>query len=138
MSDLQSRTIVEGNRIFTEFKGALAEQYVQQQLRATRHRELFYWSSNQSDAEIDFAFACGVSVVPVEVKAEIKLRAKSLLNFCRKQEVPLALRTSMAPFEVNKLPASDGTKFILVDIPLYAIEQAYSVCEDLMPRSSAE
>ncbi len=138
MSDLQSRTIVEGNRIFTEFKGALAEQYVQQQLRATRHRELFYWSSNQSDAEIDFAFACGVSVVPVEVKAEIKLRAKSLLNFCRKQEVPLALRTSMAPFEVNKLPASDGTEFILVDIPLYAIEQAYSVCEDLMPRSSAE
>lgn len=138
MSDLQSRTIVEGNRIFTEFKGALAEQYVQQQLRATRHRELFYWSSNQSDAEIDFAFACGVSVVPVEVKAEIKLRAKSLLNFCRKQEVPLALRTSMAPFEVNKLPASDDTEFILVDIPLYAIEQAYSVCEDLMPRSSAE
>lgn len=138
MSDLQSRTIVEGNRIFTEFKGALAEQYVQQQLRATRHRELFYWSSNQSDAEINFAFACGVSVVPVEVKAEIKLRAKSLLNFCRKQEVPLALRTSMAPFEVNKLPASDGTEFILVDIPLYAIEQAYSVCEDLMPRSSAE
>ena len=138
MSDLQSRTIVEGNKIFTEFKGALAEQYVQQQLRATRNRELFYWSSNQSDAEIDFAFSCGVSFVPVEVKAEIKLRAKSLLNFCRKQEVPLALRTSMAPFGVNKMPASDGAEFILVDIPLYAIEQAYSVCEDLMPQPAAE
>ena len=132
MSDLEAQTIVDGNRIFTEFKGALAEQYVQQQLRACSDRELFYWSSHQSDIEIDFAFACGAAFVPVEVKAEFNLQAKSLLSFCRKQQVRLALRTSMAPFNINTPPAAaDGSVFTLVDLPLYAVEQTVTVCQTL-------
>lgn len=132
MADLQAKTIVEGNAIFTEFKGALAEQYVQQQLRAVNVRELFYWSSHQSDCEIDFAFGCGASFVPVEVKAEINLQAKSLMTFCRKQQVPLALRVSMAAFQISNPPAGkDGGTFTLVDLPLYGIEQAYNVCEEI-------
>lgn len=130
MADLQAKTIVEGNAIFTEFKGALAEQYVQQQLRAANTRELFYWSSHQSDCEIDFAFGCGAAFVPVEVKAEINLQAKSLMTFCRKQQVPLALRVSMSSFQISNPPAGkDGGTFTLVDLPLYGIEQAYNVCE---------
>jgi predicted AAA+ superfamily ATPase len=130
MADLQAKTIVEGNAIFTEFKGALAEQYVQQQLRAANTRELFYWSSRDSDCEIDFAFGCGAAFVPVEVKAEINLQAKSLMTFCRKQQVPLALRVSMSSFQISNPPAGkDGGTFSLVDLPLYGIEQAYKVCE---------
>ena len=130
MADLQAKTIVEGNAIFTEFKGALAEQYVQQQLRAVNTRELFYWSSRDSDCEIDFAFGCGAAFVPVEVKAEINLQAKSLMTFCRKQQVPLALRVSMSSFQISNPPAGkDGGTFTLVDLPLYGIEQAYHVCE---------
>jgi hypothetical protein len=132
VSDYQAKTIVEGNAIFTEFKGALAEQYVQQQLRAVNARELFYWSSHQSDCEIDFAFGCGAAFVPVEVKAEINLQAKSLMTFCRKQQVPLALRVSMASFQISHPPSGkDGGTFTLVDLPLYGIEQAYNVCEEI-------
>ena len=132
MADLQAKTIVEGNAIFTEFKGALAEQYVQQQLRAVNTRELFYWSSRDSDCEIDFAFGCGAAFVPVEVKAEINLQSKSLMTFCRKQQVSLALRVSMRSFQISNPPAGkDGGTFTLVDLPLYGIEQAYNVCEEI-------
>ena len=132
MADLQSQIIVDGNRIFTEFKGSLAEQYVQQQLRAGSERELFYWSSHQSDVEIDFAFACGSAFVPVEVKAELNLQSKSLLSFCRKQQVKLALRSSMASFKINTPPTLiDDSTFTLVDIPLYAIDQAFELCAAL-------
>ena len=132
MADLQARTIVEGNAIFTEFKGALAEQFVQQQLRAVGERELFYWTSRDSDCEIDFAFGCGASFVPVEVKAEINLHSKSLMTFCRKQDVPLALRTSLSPFRISNPPkGKEGGTFTLVDVPLYGIEQAYHVCEQI-------
>ena len=130
MADLQAQTILEGNRIFTEFKGALAEQYVQQELRASGEKELFYWSSNQSDVEIDFVFSRGAALIPIEVKAEINLRAKSLFTFCRKQQVKLAMRTSMAPFAVNTIPGkTEDDNLTLLDIPLYAIEQAYALCE---------
>lgn len=132
MAELEAQTIVDGNRIFTEFKGALAEQYVQQELRATGERELFYWASHQSDAEIDFAFGCRAALVPVEVKAEINLKAKSLLSFCRKQQVGLALRTSMAPFRINTPPgATEDSFFTLVDLPLYAVGSAFELCEHL-------
>ncbi len=131
MAELEVQTIVDGNRIFTEFKGALAEQYVQQELRAVNEKEIFYWSSHQSDAEIDFAFGCNAALVPVEVKAEINLRAKSLLTFCRKQQIAIALRTSMAPFRVNTPPAAtESGSFTLIDIPLYAISEAFRVCQE--------
>ena len=66
----------------------------------------------------------------MEVKAEINLQAKSLMTFCRKQQVPLALRVSMSSFQISNPPAGkDGGTFTLVDLPLYGIEQAYNVCE---------
>ena len=115
----------------------MAEQYVQQQLRAINNRELFYWSSPQSDAEIDFAFAAGEAFVPLEVKAEINLRAKSLLTFCRKQQVRLAIRTSLAPYSVNDVPtANPDETFKLIDLPLFAIEDAFQVCEQMQSNTS--
>lgn len=75
---LNARTLLEGNRIFQEFKGALAEQYVQQQLLAECGLETYYWASEKSGSEIDFLIQNEMSIVPIEVKAEVNLQAKSL------------------------------------------------------------
>ncbi|MCQ2370856.1 MAG: ATP-binding protein [Akkermansia sp.] len=114
---LDVATLLHGNRIFTEFKGALTEQYVQQQLRAELGISPCYWLSETSHAEIDFLFQHGMDVVPVEVKAEINLQAKSLKSYCKRFSAPRAVRTSMAHFAVSRM--KEGAT--LVDLPLYAV-----------------
>ena len=114
---LDASTLLHGNRIFTEFKGALTEQYVQQQLRAELGISPCYWLSETSHAEIDFLFQHGMDVVPVEVKAEINLQAKSLKSYCKRFSPPRAVRTSMAPRATSRM--KEGTT--LVDLPLYAV-----------------
>lgn len=113
-SRLDAKSVVEGNKIFTEFKGALTEQFVQQELRADADVCPFYWSSEDSRTEIDFLAEVGDAVVPVEVKAERNLRAKSLKRFMERFSQNTAVRTSLAKWQVN-----NG----LVDLPLYAIGQ---------------
>ncbi len=83
-SGLALRTIVEKSRLFEEFKGALAEQYVCQQLVATGKLAVRYWSASNSGGEIDFLYDYDGEVVPVEVKAETNLKAKSLSSFAKK------------------------------------------------------
>ena len=114
---LDASTLLHGNRIFTEFKGALTEQYVQQQLRAELGISPCYWVSESSQAEIDFLFQHGMDVVPVEVKAEINLQAKSLKSYCKRFSPPRTVRTSMARFRVSQM--AEGPT--LVDLPLYAV-----------------
>lgn len=79
MCGLDSDTIVRGNNIFTEFKGALTEQYVLQQLKL-KH-EPFYWSKPNARQEIDFLIQTNGGIIPIEVKAEENLKAKSLRQF---------------------------------------------------------
>ena len=62
-----------------------------------------------------------MNVVPVEVKAETNIRAKSLINYCRKYTPPVAVRCSMNDYCVSQLPTSDETATCLVDLPLYAV-----------------
>ena len=76
-----------------------------------------YWLSETSHAEIDFLFQHGMDVVPVEVKAEINLQAKSLKSYCKRFSPPRAVRTSMARFRVSQM--AEGPT--LVDLPLYAV-----------------
>ena len=106
---LDSHTIIEGNRIFEEFKGALTEQYVFQQLDKGN---LYYWSADRSDGEIDFVLQQQDLVIPVEVKAEENLKAKSLKSFCDKYKNKNAIRTSMSDYRKEDW---------LTNIPLYAI-----------------
>lgn len=114
--------ILEGNRIFTEFKGALAEQYVQQQLRACCNISPYYWATANSQNEVDFLIQSGLDIVPVEVKAELNLQAKSLKSFCKKYKVSKAVRVSMAPWCEQDMPiADDGTVCRLINLPLYAV-----------------
>ena len=112
MSDLDARTILEGNRIFTEFKGALTEQYVLQQLIADTEYVPYYFTETKSKGEIDFMIQKGMDIIPVEVKAEENLRAKSLKCFCEKYEPREAIRTSMSDYKQQDW---------LTNIPLWAI-----------------
>jgi uncharacterized protein len=88
MGDIDVRTLIEGNVIFEEFKGALTEQYVLQQLITIKDLVVNYWSAERSSAEIDFLVQYSGKVIPVEVKAEENLQAKSLKSFCQKYSPP--------------------------------------------------
>lgn len=113
MTDLQANTIIDGNRIFEEFKGAIAEQYVLQQFKTIKDLPVFYWSNETSRAEIDFVIQIKSDVVPVEVKAERNLQAKSLKVYMEKFKPNYAIRTSMADYKKTNN---------LIDLPLYGIE----------------
>ena len=128
---LQAGVILEGNRIFQEFKGALAEQYVQQELRAVCRMEPYYWASSNGQSEIDFLVQHGMELVPVEVKAELNLTAKSLKFYCQKFTPAIAIRTSMANYHVQHLALSSGGGYTQLDIPLYAISLLIPECAAL-------
>ena len=112
MVDLDARVIIDGNRIFTEFKGALTEQYVLQQFIADLGVEVYSYSTEKSSGEIDFLLQGKNSVLPVEVKAEENLRAKSLKAFCEKYHPAYAVRTSMSDYREQEW---------MTNIPLYNI-----------------
>ena len=112
MVDLDARVIIDGNRIFTEFKGALTEQYVLQQLIADLGVEAYYYSTEKSSGEIDFLLQGRSSILPLEVKAEENLRAKSLKSICEKYHPAYAVRTSMSDYREQEW---------MTNIPLYNI-----------------
>lgn len=111
MSDLDARSILEGNELFLEFKGALAEQYVLQQIVAETDYTPYYFSPS-SHSEIDLLVQKEGMVVPVEVKAEDNLHAKSLKAYWEKYKPANAVRTSMANYRQEAW---------MVNLPLYGI-----------------
>lgn len=114
MIGLNAQVIIDGNRIFTEFKGALTEQYILQQLIAGENVEPYYYSAENSKGEIDFILQGNTSVIPLEVKAEENLRAKSLKAFCEKYKPKYAVRTSMSDYREQEW---------MTNIPLYNIDR---------------
>lgn len=111
MSDLDARTILEGSEIFVEFKGALAEQYVQQQLVSDTPYTPFYYSAS-SHNEIDFVLQREGQIFPLEVKAAENLRSKSLRAYCDKFNPAMAVRTSLSGYREQEW---------MINIPLYAV-----------------
>jgi predicted AAA+ superfamily ATPase len=69
MVNLDTKTIVDGDKLFTEFKGALTEQFVMQQLRAAEIEQINYWTNDKSTAEVDFIIQHQGEVIPIEVKS---------------------------------------------------------------------
>lgn len=112
MTRLSRTVLLEGSAVFKEFKGALTEQYVLQQLRSQKGLEIYYWTNNRGSAEIDFIIDNGRDIIPLEVKAETNLKAKSLKTYCEKFEPKLAIRTSMANYK------REGR---LLNLPLWAV-----------------
>lgn len=98
LSELDAMSILDGNSIFIEFKGALTEQYVHQQLIADTEYTPYYFTETKSEGEIDFVIQKGRNVIPIEVKAEENLKAKSLRVYCDKYKPKTAIRTSMSDY----------------------------------------
>ncbi len=112
MNGVEARTIINGNELFSQYKGALTEQYVLQQLQNIESIRTHYWSPDSGVAEVDFVVQFGEEVIPIEVKAEENLKAKSLKSYCDKYHPRLAVRTSMSDYREQEN---------LTNIPLYAI-----------------
>lgn len=111
MAGLPETAVIDGSRVFTEFKGALTEQYVLQEYVAQGEQPV-YWSNDSGSAEIDFALTSSRGIIPVEVKAGENLRSKSLRVACEKFCIDRAVRTSLSPYR------DDGW---LINVPLWAV-----------------
>ncbi len=112
MTNLSAKVLLEGNKLFTEFKGALTEQFVCQQLISEFGIEPYYWSSKDGTSEIDFIFQNDDEIIPIEVKAEVNLQAKSLKIFRETYGTQTAFRFSLSDY------VNHG---VLKDCPLYAL-----------------
>lgn len=112
MANVDVQTLIDGNTIFQEFKGALTEQYVLQQLITQKDIGIFYWSPGNSLAEIDFLLQSAGEIIPLEVKAEENLQSKSLRVFSEKYHSKTVIRTSMANYRQESW---------MCNIPLYAV-----------------
>lgn len=113
MVGLSKKVLLDGNDLFVEFKGALTEQYVLQQLVTHSEWSMYYYTNDNGSCVVDFLVDTGETVVPVEVKAEVNLRAKSLRMYVEKYSPVMAVRTSMQDYKKESW---------LVNFPLYAIE----------------
>lgn len=115
MSRVSPKVILEGSRIFEEFKGALTEQYVCQELQNYSDvlETNYYWSSSAT-AEVDFLVSDGWDVYPLEVKAGVTMNAKSLKLYREKYSPKWALRTSLLMYEKNEASKT-------INIPLYML-----------------
>jgi len=127
MSLLNVKTLLEGDALFTEFKGALTEQFVCQELHANKMPDIAYWANRdeivETDAgkmkasnrlsEVDFLLQSeNNGVIPLEVKAAANLKAKSLKVYMEKHKPRLAIRSSLADYRKS------GNFY---DVPLYAL-----------------
>ena len=117
MTGLSPKILLDGNDLFTEFKGALTEQYVCQQLKTLENLSIYYYTNDRGSCEVDFMVDTGERTVPVEVKAEVNLKAKSLKTYYEKYQPEISIRTSMADYRPEEW---------LMNLPLYAIEEICS------------
>lgn len=113
MVGLRQDVLLDGNELFEEFKGALTEQYALQQLKTIKGLSVYYWTADRGTAEVDFVIDNGSDVIPVEVKAEVNLQAKSLKVYRDKFQPKLSIRTSMADYKKEDW---------LLNLPLWALE----------------
>jgi predicted AAA+ superfamily ATPase len=117
MSELDVKVLLEHNRIFEEFKGALTEQFVFQELVPNKKLVINYWSSDRSNSEIDLLLQFENQIIPVEIKASENLQAKSLRTFCKRYEPKTAIRTSLSDFRKERW---------MTNVPLYIVEKYFN------------
>lgn len=112
MVGLHQGTLLDGSGLFMEFKGALTEQYVCQQLKTIEDLGIYYYTNDRGSCEVDFVLDADGKIVPVEVKAKVNLRAKSLKTYREKFKPELSLRVSLADYKEEDW---------LINLPLYAV-----------------
>jgi predicted AAA+ superfamily ATPase len=112
--EIDAKSLLEGNAVFTEFKGAMTEQFVFQQIAGNRDFAIYYWSADRSTAEVDFVIQFEGHAFPLEVKAEENLHAKSLKVYSDRFNPPVSIRSSMSDFRQQEW---------LINLPLYAMSR---------------
>jgi uncharacterized protein len=112
LCQLEAVNLLQGDQIFMQYKGALTEQFVFQQLLSSNLHLPYYWSADRGTAEIDFLIQAGNAFYPIEVKAEENLRSKSLKVFYQQFMPKKSVRLSMSDYR------DEGW---LVNLPLYLI-----------------
>lgn len=117
LAGLNQNILLNGNDLFVEFKGALTEQYVCQQLQTIDDLNIYYYTNDRGNSEVDFVINLNDKVIPIEVKANINLKAKSLKMYQEKYSPEISVRTSMADFKHENN---------IIDLPLYSIEEIKS------------
>ncbi|MBR2358214.1 MAG: ATP-binding protein [Lentisphaeria bacterium] len=123
MSGLDAATLLHGNAFFNEFKGALTEQYVAQELRCSLGQTPCYWSAERATAEVDFVFQYKSGIYPLEVKAEENLKAKSLKVYSEKYTPAISIRSSMSDYRHDDW---------LLNLPLYGISQILQELDSIL------
>lgn len=116
-SELDPAVILEKTAVFEEFKGAMAEQFVFQELRSSDITP-YYFANDESRGEIDFIVDIAGKVIPIEVKATINLKAKSLSEFAAKYSIKQALKLSA------QKPSQRG---VTINMPLYMADNLSSI-----------
>lgn len=111
LARLPAQVVLDSSGIYTEFKGVMTENYVLGELVKHVDATPYYWVSGNS-AEVDFIVQCGINIVPIEVKAESNVKARSLAEYRKKYAPPVSVKTSM-------LDDVSGSEVRL--IPLYLI-----------------
>ena len=110
---LSPKTLLDGNALFTEFKGALTENFAAQELLANGYRDLFYWSE-ENRAEVDFILPDSKKPIPLEIKAGKNLASNSLQKYQSKFNPDLSIKASLL-----NLKQQDG----LLNLPLYLLSE---------------
>jgi predicted AAA+ superfamily ATPase len=111
MGNLDIKTLISAHSLFEEFKGALTEQYVLQQLKSLDKLPIYYWSAEKATAEVDFLIQYENQIIPIEVKAAENLKAKSLKAYHQKFNPETTIRTSLSDYREEDW---------LINLPLYA------------------
>ena len=112
MAKLPLGTILDGNAIFTEFKGALTENFVLQQLLLNEENAIYYWANENSAAEVDFVIQNEEEIIPMEVKAGANARSASFKFFCEKYKPEKAIRASLDDYKREEW---------MTNVPLYIV-----------------
>lgn len=121
MAGLHEKTLLDGNDLFVEFKGALSEQYVCQQMETLHDLSVYYYTNDRSSCVVDFIIDTGGKVTPLEVKAEVNLKAKSLKTYWEKYAPAICVRTSLRDYKKESW---------VLNLPLYAIEAIVNVLKE--------
>ncbi len=112
LAQLSMAIIIEKTSLFKEFKGSLTEQFVLQTLETSgTESSIYYWTSD-ANAEVDFVFSDGLDIIPVEAKAGLNVKAKSLQFFRQRFTSKKAIRTSLLNYKIDSR---------LYNIPLYLL-----------------
>lgn len=110
--NLNPKVLLEGDNLFQEFKGALTEQFVLQELKITNNKQIHYWANDSGSAEIDFIMDSKNTIIPIEVKANENLQSKSLKTFYQKYPSIHCYRASLSNYREESW---------LTNVPLYGI-----------------